>query len=246
MNKFVGAVLLLGASISSANATTDINEDFSLDGFVGFASQYRSRGLGMSQGDPALQFNGYITSKKTGLYLGSWVSSTDFGHDTKNRYEADYYAGWFVPFSEDVNLDIGYIEYTYPKLSSLNFSETYGILTAYGFKVAAQYSTDYELFGKDQSTMYTWIGYETDIPYGFRLSTRYGKMDYKDPVFYSTDWSTRDSYKEWEVKVSHEFVGLNWELSYIDTDLSKHECMYFMGYDDLCSATALATVSKKF
>jgi hypothetical protein len=35
-------------------------------------------------------------------------------------------------------------------------------------------------------------------------------------------------------------------LSYIDTDLSKNQCTSNYGFDDVCSATVVASVSKSF
>ncbi|MNR59514.1 hypothetical protein D3C85_1807830 [compost metagenome] len=65
-------------------------------------------------------------------------------------------------------------------------------------------------------------------------------------MWVSSNGSARDSYREWEVKLSKKAFALNWSLSYIDTDLSKAECASYMGFDDVCSATLVAAVSKSF
>ncbi|MGY2237074.1 TorF family putative porin [Pseudomonas gingeri] len=240
-------IVLAAASLLAPNVyAVELSDEFALDATFSVLSQYRTRGISQTQNDPAAQFDGMLSSKTTGLYLGIWTSNVNYGGGSNVRQELDYYAGWFLPFTQDIDMDVGYIKYTYARGNEANFSETYGILTAYGFKVAAQYSENALSFDKGQSTMYTWVGYEHDIPYGLKLATRYGKMDFKDPVFFSADGSARDLYHEWEVKLSRIYSGLNWALSYVDTDLSKHECYGTIGFGDACTATLVASVSKKF
>ncbi|MOA49424.1 hypothetical protein D3C78_1723050 [compost metagenome] len=78
------------------------------------------------------------------------------------------------------------------------------------------------------------------------MALRYGLVDYKDEVLVSSSGDTRSTYNEWEVKLSKELFGATWGLAYVDTDLSKAECANFLGYDDICDATAVASVSKSF
>lgn len=245
MNK-ARAALAVASLLASHVYAVELNDEFVLDATFSVLSQYRTRGTSQTQNDPAMQFDGMLSSKTTGLYLGTWTSNVDYGGGSNVRQELDYYAGWYVPFTQDINMDLGYIKYTYKRGNEANFSETYGILTAYGFKVAAQYSENALSFDKGQSTMYTWVGYETDIPYGLKLNARYGKMDFKDPVFFSADGTTRQLYHEWEVKLSRLYSGLNWAVSYVDTDLSKQECYNTIGFGDACTAALVASVSKKF
>jgi len=47
-------------------------------------------------------------------------------------------------------------------------------------------------------------------------------------------------------RVSKELVGLNWGLSYVDTDISDSECASYLGFDDVCEATVVASVGKSF
>lgn len=242
--------VLLGLAVTSLLAPAcnaiELTEEFNLDATFSLHSQYRSRGISQSQNDPAVQFDGMLSSKSTGLYLGVWSSSVDYGHNSPVRQELDYYAGWFVPFNDAVSLDLGYIKYTYTRGNSSNAAETYAMLSAYGFKVAAQYSDDMMTYDKGQSTLYTWASYETELPLELTLTGRYGNMDYKDPIFVSNGGSTRSSYNEWEVKLSRNYLGINWAASYIDTDLSKAECYSALAFEDICTATAVFSASKKF
>ncbi|BCX67744.1 TorF family putative porin [Pseudomonas izuensis] len=228
----------------SSQALT-LNEDFSLLLDVTLASDYRTRGISQTRNDPAVQA-GATLAHSSGLYLGAWSSNVDFGGDLKTRQEVDYYAGWLWQATDDLSLDVGYLKYTYPRESQFNQSEVYGILSLYGVKLAAYYSDDAPGIDSKQNSLYSYIGYETELPYDIGLKLRYGMMDFKDPHLYSSSGRAEDSYHEWEVKLTHELAGVVLGLSYIDTDLSKSQCASNWGFDDVCSATVVASVSKSF
>jgi len=71
-------------------------------------------------------------------------------------------------------------------------------------------------------------------------------VDYKDDVLISSSGKTRSRYNEWEAKISKELLNLNWSLAYIDTDISDSECANFLGFDDVCDATIVASIGKSF
>jgi len=248
-NTHLAASIALMAGLSSIAPQSQalaLNDDFMLKLDVTAASDYRTRGISQTQNDPALQA-GAVLAHSSGLYAGAWTSNVDFGFDIATRQEVDYFAGWYWQATDAVSLDVGYIKYAYPKTSGYNQSETYAVLSAYGFKAAAFYSSDAPtVFGEDQDTLYSWVGYETQLPLEVGLELRYGRMDFKDPMYWSASGSSRDAYHEWEAKFTREFAGLTWGLSYIDTDLSKAECASFYGFDDVCSATVVASVRKEF
>ena len=219
-----------------------LNDDFQLIGSVSALSEYSMRGISYTQRKPAVQATATL-AHSSGLYAGVWSSNVDInGIDA--RYETDYFAGYTHQFNDDVGIDVGYIKYTFPKGTILNAGETYAVLTAYGFKLGSYYSNDY--FG-DQSYIYNYIGYGIkDLPYGIGLDVRYGISDYKDPVFFSSSGSSKDSYREWEVKVSKNWLTLDWSASYVDTSLSETECLQFQGDKESCSARLVVGVSKSF
>ncbi|MNO85114.1 putative bacterial protein [compost metagenome] len=238
--KLCAAALMLAPWAGSQ--AVELNEDFSLALNGGLYSQYWSRGTSQSQGDPAIQ--GSVTlSHSSGLYAGVWSSSVDFGHGSKTRQEIDYYVGYFWQASDDISLDLTYYEYEYPKESGLNYSEYFAKLSAYGFNVGGYYAND---LGGDQSMLYSFVGYQTTLPSEVGLEARYGRVDFKDPLFVDAGGNTRDNYYEWEVKLSKQFLALDWSLSYVDSDLSDTECLNYSGFDDVCSPSLVAGVSKTF
>lgn len=226
----------------SASQAIELNDDFSLDLNVGAYSDYRSRGMSQTQGDPAIQGSATL-SHSSGLYAGVWSSNVDFGYGSKTRQEIDYYVGYYWQATDDISLDVTYYEYEYPKEGGLNYSETFAKLSAYGAYVGGYYSDD---MGGDQSYLYSFVGYETTLPLDVGLDLRYGWVDFKDATFVDSNDGTRDSYNEWQVSLSKTLVSLDWSLAYVDSDLSDTECYNYNGFDDVCSGNIVVGVSKSF
>lgn len=223
-----------------------LNDNFSLDMTLGVVSDYRTRGISQTLGDPAVQAGATLVHS-SGLYVGAWTSNVDFGGPYKTRQELEYYAGYYWQATEAISLDLGYLKYDYPKEGQFNLSEVYAILDVYGVKLGANYSNDTpNFFGEDQDTLYTYLSYKIEMPAEIGLDLRVGRNDVKDPAFRSANGESRDAYTEWEAKLTRDFVGVTWSLSYIDTDLSKSECASWYGYGDLCTATVVASASKVF
>jgi len=223
-----------------------LNDDFSLDMSLAAVSDYRTRGISQTLGDPAVQAGATLVHS-SGVYIGAWTSNVDFGGEFKTRQELEYYAGYYWQATDAISLDLGYIKYSYPKESQFNLSEVYAILDVYGVKLGAYYSNDTpNVFGEDQDTLYTYLSYKIALPAELGLDLRVGRGDVKDPAYWSTSGDNRESYYEWEARLSRDFVGVTWGLSYIDTDLSKSECAGWYGYGDLCTATVVASATKTF
>ena len=99
----------------------------------------------------------------------------------------------------------------------------------------------------DESSASLYAGYRTLLPLDIGLELKFENVDYKDKVFFNKDWTRgEEEYNNWSVGLQRDMLGVTWGLSYIDTDLSKAECLNFMGYDDVCSATLMASASKTF
>ncbi len=141
---WLAGALLACAPLTSALAV-ELGHDFNLQIDTALVSDYRTRGISQTQGDPALQV-GATLQHASGAYLGVWSSNVDFGGGLKTRQEIDYYGGWYWQADENIALDLGYIKYAYPKESQFNQSDTYAILHAYGIEVGAYYGNDYPTY----------------------------------------------------------------------------------------------------
>ena len=232
--------------LASAQAI-DLNEQFSLVITPTLVSDYRSSGISQTMGDPAAQLD-IMLSHASGLYAGVWTSNVEFGYDWENdddygtRQEVDYYAGYYWQISDDISLDAYYNRYTYPGESQFNGADVYLTLEAYGFFIGGKHSD-----ATDESSASLYAGYRTLLPLDIGLELKFENVDYKDKVFFNKDWSRgEEEYNNWSLGLQRDMLGVTWGLSYIDTDLSKAECLNFMGYDDVCSATLMASASKTF
>ncbi|MCQ4345922.1 TorF family putative porin [Pseudomonas stutzeri] len=222
------------SSLAVAETVQSPVGDFDVSMNAALTSDYMFRGISQTQGKGAIQ-GGLDVVHESGLYIGTWASNVDFGGDAS--VEFDYYLGFGGEITENVSYDLGWIQYEYPGDSDLNFSEYYGSVTAYGVSVGAAYSSD---FGGDDSTLYTYLGYEYTLPYEIGLALQYGKYDFKDATFASGE----DSYNDWSIGLTKTLAGLDFGLTYTDTDLSSNDCRTFAGKSDYCDATFVASVSK--
>ncbi len=219
----------------------ELNEDFSLNLSLTALSDYRTGGISQTLGDPALWVDASI-AHSSGLFAGVFTSNVDFGSDTRREY--DYYIGIAHDFSDDISANLTYFEYDYPKDSEFNYGEWIGTVTAYHATVGMKYTSQVKPHNDDRSVV--WLGYSLDLPYESSLDVRYGYNDAKDDIWVAADESTRSHYYDWEVGLNKQLFGFDWRVAYIDTDLSQAECASVNGYDDLCSATVVASVAKSF
>ena len=236
----------------------ELNEQFNLEITPTIVSDYRASGISQSLGDPAAQFN-VVLSHVSGLYAGVWTSSVDFGNDLDTRQELEYYAGYYWQINDNISLDTFYTQYEYPRDSQFNMSDVQSVLDVYGVLLGGKYATNMKgpdfydedgNFVKDgkqnEDLISGFIGYHAVLPAEIGFSARYEHVDYKDDVFFSANGSSRSDYNNWEVKLTRDLFDITWGLSYVDSDLSKTECLYFSGYDDLCGAGLIASASKTF
>lgn len=100
IKKAIYSQLLLSLPISCfANINNLFDEtQWSTSGSVTLASDYRWRGISMSNNEPALQ-GSLMANNKNGTYLGVWASSTDINNGAS--IEADFMAGYRKAISKD-------------------------------------------------------------------------------------------------------------------------------------------------
>jgi uncharacterized protein (TIGR02001 family) len=94
-----------------------------LTGGVAVVSDYRFRGVSLSDKDFAVQ--PYLAVKhESGLYVGAWASN--LSENDGDDLEMDLYAGFAG--GDDLTYDIGATYYVYPGVSNLNYVEFTGKL----------------------------------------------------------------------------------------------------------------------
>lgn len=231
----------MALSLAMPAHAIELNQDFSVDVLVAAMSDYRTGGISQTLNKPALQFDASL-HHSSGLLMGIFTSNVDFDTDTRREY--DYYAGVEHAFTDDLSASLIYYEYDYPKDSEFNYGEWIGTVTAYNATLGLKYTNEVKPYGDDRGVV--WVAYSFNLPYESTMDVRVGYSDAKDPIYVSGDGSTRNGYRDWEVGLNKELLGINWRAAYVDTDLSKAECQSSQGVDDICSATVTLSASKLF
>lgn len=216
--------------------------DFDVSMTATFASDYIWRGQSQTGGEAAIQGSLDI-AHESGLYAGMWGSNVDEtlfantdGSDGAN-IEVDYYIGYGNTIGDILSYDLSWNTYTYPGASNLNVDEVIGSLGAYGLTVGVKYAYD------PDSKVYSFVSYDYELPYEVGLNVAYGYTDYKDAV--DGDLG-REHYQDWSLTLSKTFATLDFAVMYSDTDMSKAECTWMAGEDDLCDSKITVSVSKSF
>lgn len=237
----MSAVSTVAFTLFTAHAqATALGEDYTLTPKISLLSDYRNQGISQTQNNPTLQADISVLHNVTGLFAGIWGSNVDYA--SKTRMEQGVYAGIAREITSDINIQTLIGHYIYPKNSSYSTDEYTGIVNAYGFTYTFIYDFNMEIA---PNAKYQYIGYTFDTPYDSKLLLEYGWHDLNYDM-YANNGSTRQRYHTSRAMLSKPFAGMDWSVSYIDTDMSKSECLTTQGVDDTCSATVVFGVSKTF
>ncbi len=177
------AALAAGITAPSAALAQDTDEagPVTVSANVALTSDYRFRGVSLSNGDPAIQ-GGIDVGHESGFYVGTWASSIE-GGDAYGELELDLYGGWSGDVADGVTVDVGLLYYLYPSENigaEVNYFEPYASV---GFTlgpaeatVGAAYAWDQDSLGGDNFYLYSDLGFslpETPIS----LSAHLGYTD---------------------------------------------------------------------
>jgi uncharacterized protein (TIGR02001 family) len=117
------ALLLPAPAIAGGSDQEQINA-FDLTSTVSIVSDYRFRGISLSNREPAVQ-GSIDVSHRSGVYAGVWGSTVA---DTGGaKVEVDGSIGWKGRVGP-VTLDVGGAGYFYPGGTGVNYFETYGYI----------------------------------------------------------------------------------------------------------------------
>ncbi|TXG84122.1 MAG: hypothetical protein E6R12_05880 [Sphingomonadales bacterium] len=210
---------------------------------VGFATDYRFRGISLNNGRETIQ--GSITAAhKSGFYVTAWGSA--FSAVEGDSSEIALYGGYQRNIG-GVGVNVGVVAYLFPEDSNLSFLEIYGsaskkfgpvtqTLGAYfapkqdsdGVRrssgetgsSAYYYSTTTLAVPKLPVTLGATIGYEK----GARVLSQGGKVD-------------------WDLSATLRQFGLDWSIHYIGSDAPR--VISFTG-NNITREAVVASISKTF
>lgn len=209
-SKFLGAVLAFYAGLAATPAAA---ADWSAE--VSLVSDYRYRGLSLSNGKPAVQ--GTISVEHdSGAYAELWASSLT---GASSRAEIDATAGYAMNLTETLSLDVSATYYAYPGASDANALEVTGMLEAgtgpvtasLGLSVAPPQRGTRDAFGVRKTNLYAFAGaaYElTGIPVTLRTTVGHERGPWDSAERGGKwDWSLGGEAKLGPARIGLDFVG---------------------------------------
>ncbi len=180
-----------------------------VSGGVAVVSDYRFRGVSLSDKDFALQPT--ITIKhESGFYVGAWGSN--IAENSGDDLEVDLFAGFSG--GDELTYDIGATYYMYPGASSLNYLEFTGKLgSTFGpatIGVQLSYVPEQDNTG-DQDNIY--FGTNATIAIPDSPISIVGSMGIEDGAF-----SAGDEKVDWSLGLTANVAGFTLGASYVDTN----------------------------
>lgn len=241
LSKF--AALFLAALSAPALGQEAPREPITLGGSAGLASQYRFRGISLSDEDPALQA-GLTATHEAGFYAGTWGSSlAGFGSFGGSNVELDVFGGYKATVG-DATLDVGLLWYLYPGTDGTDYAEPYASLTMpvgpATAKVGLAYAPEQDAIGSEDN-WYVFGDLATAVP-GTPVTL-------KAHLGYSTGASTltpAGDYLDWLVGADISWKSLTFGVAYVDTDIGSDHAAATSFDRDIVDSAILLTVTAAF
>ncbi|MEH6756086.1 MAG: TorF family putative porin [Parasphingorhabdus sp.] len=194
-----------------------------VSGNATLTSDYRFRGLSLSDGDIAIQ-GGIDVAHESGFYVGTWASSIE-DSPTYGHTELDVYGGWSGEVTPGLTVDVGLLYYVYPNgqngAGPSDYFEPYAsVSTTIGpveWKSGIAYAWDQSSLGNDDN-VYIYTGVSGGIPNTpISLNANIGINDGSlgNPVGVLGD----DNYIDWKLGADWAVTeNLTASIAYTDTD----------------------------
>jgi uncharacterized protein (TIGR02001 family) len=172
-------------------------------------SEYRFRGLSLSNKKPALQ--GSVSFQYGNLSGGVWASSLSKRVAGANA-EVDLYASYNIPLSKNWSASVGGIAYLYAGGGGLDYGEVNSSLTYNQGPVSATFGAAYVPEQSNTSSadnIYLFSSGSYSLTQNFSLL---GSLAFEDGAFGTEKW-------DWSLGTSWTFKQLSFQVSYIDTNV---------------------------
>lgn len=205
----ISAMALSVPAFAQDEAAEEAAGPITLSGGVAVVSDYRFRGVSLSDKDFAVQ--PYLTVKhESGLYAGVWGSN--LAENAGDDVEVDLYAGFSG--GEDLTYDIGATYYLYPGVSSFNYVEFTGKLgsTVGPATVGVQlsYVPSQDNTGNNDNIYY---GTNATVAIPNTPISIVGSMGIEDGAF-----TAGDEKVDWSLGLTAAVSGFTLGASYVDTN----------------------------
>lgn len=205
----MSALAVSAPAFAQDEAAEEASGPITLTGGIAVVSDYRFRGVSLSDKDFAVQ--PYLTVKhESGLYAGVWASN--LAENAGDDLEVDLYAGFAG--GDELTYDIGATYYVYPGVSSFNYVEFTGKLgsTLGPATVGVQlsYVPSQDNTGNDDNWYYA-TNASVALP-GTPLNLT-GSIGIEDGAF-----TAGDEKVDWSLGINASTKGFTLGVAYVDTN----------------------------
>ncbi len=194
-------------AFAQEEAAEEAEGPITVSGGIAVVSDYRFRGVSLSDKDFAVQPTITI-SHESGFYVGAWGST--IAENPGSDLELDLYAGFAG--GEAVTYDLGVTYYVYPGFSAANYAEIIGKLgtTVGPVTVGGMFAYAPSQDGTG-NTDNVYIGTNASIGIPDTPLTFTGSVGYEDGAF-------GNDKIDWSLGVTAEVSGFTLGASYVDTN----------------------------
>jgi uncharacterized protein (TIGR02001 family) len=224
--------LLLAATTAAIITGAGTASAVEIAGNVGMATDYVFRGQSQTIEEASIS-GGFDLGFDSGFYLGTWASNVQYAGSNATA-EMDFYVGYGFEASENISFDFSAIQFVYPGEQSFNYEEYVASMSAFGLDATVVHSPEY-LGEGGESFMYYNLGYGFDLPYDISLGFSAGLND-SDGAEIGGE-AGEDSYIDYSVSLSKEAYGVEWGVTYYDTDIDGD-------VNELADARVVFSISK--
>lgn len=209
----IGFAIAGAMALNARGARADEGSGLSLSANAAIVSDYRFRGISLSDRDFAIQ-GGFDVEHESGFYLGTWGSSIE--SYAGSEFELDIYGGYASEIG-GLSTDIGLLAYTYPGSSGTYYLEVYGSVGGNAgpasWTLGGAYVWGQENTG-NQDNIYLYL--DGEMPLGDSPFSLMGHVAYEDGAFGNNKW-------DWHGGVAYNFEQFTLSLKYIKTNVDARE-----------------------
>ena len=227
MNRNLSLVLGATALGLASLATPASAQIAGLSANAAVTTNYVFRGISQSGANPAVQAGLDYNIGTTGLAIGTWASSIDFGQVNGSDaapVEWDVYGSYTYNINDMFALSAGAITYNYPNTATgaqFNWWEGW-IGASYNFGVAAVsakvfFSPDY--VNLSTSEIYYTGGVSVPVTSWLALNANIGFTDLDHPFDPTNGVYIIEDYMDWNVSAVATYGNFSLTAGYTDTDL---------------------------
>jgi uncharacterized protein (TIGR02001 family) len=216
-----GSVLLAASAFAVAGGAVAVAQDEpSISGNVALVSDYRFRGVSLSDNTMALQ-GGFDYAMPSGFYVGTWGSTIEsvsgpVGGDSE--LELDLYGGYGFEAGMFA-IDLGVLAYTYPGAEDLWYYEPYASVgSTFGIvdlTAGVAWAPEQDNLSDEDNT---YIYLDGAMPLGDSPFSLTGHIGQESGILASFfDDAGEDDKTDWSIGISTSLYGVDLGLSYVDT-----------------------------